>query len=686
MLSTVVLGLSDRALPASSLLRLRREMACLVNRPLRGLNASFVLRLGSAFASAAIFVCSSAAPAVAQSSTCFFGQVRTIGLPSEPGGQQPLGDATVTLYLNGSPYLTATTNASGIYSFAFSAPGGNNHWYTRAVKAGGWVQVNHTSTWNTNPDDFCSNGGLGFGPIEMAKISVKEIGFKNDYTIKTWAHGTTVNQDFLDIPDGSASTWSRDNPFTRLPVAYSQGSSPTMFAIVEITPATFYGNWAATLRARVGGQVVATEEFNLSVGFPGAARPGLIDDIASSALDTGVGKKTYTIEWDVLGDSVGLPTAVWQPIETATQTVYWTAGPPAGGTAFSNMNGDLYPELYDRALDWACGSVCGGVSNAPEIIPASLTLVTDPDAIIRAINLAIDKATYYHPSVEHNTVHPLQETNSLDKRGQCSDNANLLVGLLHSIGIEAQAEFYYAVNPVNSNWFQYTYVRRLNRSTAEDCISIGCPQRVSFEVQRAAHDLAPPNPHFTFHCIVTSNGRRWDPSYGLDFIDPIDFDEAINPATATFASGSAANAFRTIASSLPSSAFSFTSNPICPHSLNAVAVAPPTVPTTMIAGQTYVVTVTMRNTGTEPWTAGDFGLVSDNPINNSTWGQSLVPYSGAPPIGQNGVWPFVFTVTAPTSPGSYDFQWRMSAYSNQVWWFGSPSANVVVIVVSAPTP
>lgn len=614
--------------------------------------------------------------------TCFFGQVRTIGLTSEPGGHLPIAGATATLYRNGTPYLSTTTNASGIYFFTFSAPTGSNSWYVRATHDAGWIQVNHTGTANTS-SNFCTNGGLGFAAIEMARIRIKEIGFKNDHLMKTWEDGDVTLQKLIDFPDGSTSTWILKDPSYQLPVAYTQGSALTMFAIVEVTPATFSNSWSATLRAKVSGQVIASEEFNLSVGYEGAARPGLVDDIVTTAIDSGVGKKSYTISFDIAGDSVGIPAPEWQQLDSATQLFYWTVASPAASPLFTNQNGREYSDLYDKAVDWACGSVCGGVIGSPEIVPVSLVLVTDTETIVRAINRAIDTAAEYNPAANHSTVHPLQLMKSIDKSGQCADNANLLTGLLRSIGVDADTEYYYAVNPVDARWILYNYV---DRSGADTCIAMGCSDKVTFQVQRSAHDLAQPNPHFRYHAIVSADSRRWDPSYGLDFVDPIGLEEALNPATGTFPNGSSANAFRMISSVAPRNPVGLVSNPDCPHNLNAVSASTPVVPNPMIAGQTYEVTVTMRNTGNLPWTIGDgFGLLSENPRANEVWGWRTVPLPGPTPVGENDERSFTFVVVAPTTPGSYNFQWRMLAYSgNNAWPFGAPTPNVVVSVVTGP--
>jgi Ig-like domain from next to BRCA1 gene len=102
------------------------------------------------------------------------------------------------------------------------------------------------------------------------------------------------------------------------------------------------------------------------------------------------------------------------------------------------------------------------------------------------------------------------------------------------------------------------------------------------------------------------------------------------------------------------------------------------VPSSMVAGQSYALSVKMLNTGSSTWTtASHYNLGSAN--DNGAWGLYRVglPSSIAP--GQEAT--FTFTVTAPATPGAYNFQWRM--VQDYVEWFGDTSTNVAV-TVSAP--
>jgi hypothetical protein len=102
------------------------------------------------------------------------------------------------------------------------------------------------------------------------------------------------------------------------------------------------------------------------------------------------------------------------------------------------------------------------------------------------------------------------------------------------------------------------------------------------------------------------------------------------------------------------------------------------VPSSMTAGQTASVSVTMSNTGTTTWSPGTYLLGSINPAGNSTWGLSQAGLASSVPPGSNAT--FNFNVTAPASAGTYNFQWQMM--QSGVGSFGTPSTNLAVNVTS----
>ncbi|MDZ4116998.1 MAG: Ig-like domain-containing protein [Xanthomonadaceae bacterium] len=107
------------------------------------------------------------------------------------------------------------------------------------------------------------------------------------------------------------------------------------------------------------------------------------------------------------------------------------------------------------------------------------------------------------------------------------------------------------------------------------------------------------------------------------------------------------------------------------------------VPTTMFAGQTYAVSVQMKNVGSATWTAAEsYNLGSQNPQDNLNWGLGRVGTPGS--IGNGQTTTFNFTARAPTTPGTYNFQWRM--VRDGVTWFGDITPNIAVNVVPNPPP
>jgi len=102
------------------------------------------------------------------------------------------------------------------------------------------------------------------------------------------------------------------------------------------------------------------------------------------------------------------------------------------------------------------------------------------------------------------------------------------------------------------------------------------------------------------------------------------------------------------------------------------------VPASIVAGQTANVSVTMTNTGGTTWVPGSYFLVSQNPPGNTTWGLSQVGLASSVAPGSNAT--FNFTVAAPATPGTYNFQWQMN--QSGVGYFGGVSTNVPVSVTS----
>lgn len=109
------------------------------------------------------------------------------------------------------------------------------------------------------------------------------------------------------------------------------------------------------------------------------------------------------------------------------------------------------------------------------------------------------------------------------------------------------------------------------------------------------------------------------------------------------------------------------------------------VPSTMVAGQSYNVSVVMRNDGSNTWnrlvnwTDHAYRLGAQNPRDNVTWGFNRVELPAAT-IAPDQTATFNFTVKAPSTPGTYNFQWQM--VKEFEGWLGTPTTNVPVTVTA----
>jgi len=112
--------------------------------------------------------------------------------------------------------------------------------------------------------------------------------------------------------------------------------------------------------------------------------------------------------------------------------------------------------------------------------------------------------------------------------------------------------------------------------------------------------------------------------------------------------------------------------------VNNAAVVSSSYPATVTVGQTFSATVVMNNNGTKAWLdVTNHKLGSQNPQDNSRWGLSRVVVAGTVNPGQNAS--FSFNCTAPTTAGSYAFDWKM--LEEGVEWFGATATGGINVVV-----
>jgi Ig-like domain from next to BRCA1 gene/PQQ-like domain len=103
------------------------------------------------------------------------------------------------------------------------------------------------------------------------------------------------------------------------------------------------------------------------------------------------------------------------------------------------------------------------------------------------------------------------------------------------------------------------------------------------------------------------------------------------------------------------------------------------VPSSLNTGASARVSVTVRNSGTVSW-SGAQGYFLGSQTGN-TWGVTQVNLRSGETIAAGQSKTFFFTITAPSSAGSYNFQWRMRANATA---FGAASTLTVIPVGGAP--
>lgn len=110
-----------------------------------------------------------------------------------------------------------------------------------------------------------------------------------------------------------------------------------------------------------------------------------------------------------------------------------------------------------------------------------------------------------------------------------------------------------------------------------------------------------------------------------------------------------------------------------------------TIPTTMAAGQVATVTVAMKNTGTTTWTGSGtnrYGLGHSAGATPYTWRERRVWLASGETVAPNATKTFSFTITAPSTAGTYAFpQWRM--VQDGIGYFGTSSPALTITVTGS---
>jgi Ig-like domain from next to BRCA1 gene len=107
------------------------------------------------------------------------------------------------------------------------------------------------------------------------------------------------------------------------------------------------------------------------------------------------------------------------------------------------------------------------------------------------------------------------------------------------------------------------------------------------------------------------------------------------------------------------------------------------VPSIVPAGATIQVTVTFKNTTLTTWQPADgYALGSAAPTGNTTWNVASVPLPA--PVAPGDSVTFEFLVTAPSTVGTYNFQWQMNLPAGTPFGLASPATAVQVVAAGPP--
>jgi len=308
---------------------------------------------------------------------------------------------------------------------------------------------------------------IEYAPVAVAPtIQVTEVGFVDDHPMHKWPSGT-------EIDTGYTPTWKiSNNPDN--PVAYTKGANINMFAKFSIAPSLVPRN--VKIRVKNGSTVIANKDAEIA-----GTTATIIDISTTSALESTVKKTTPTFDWEISYDEG----TNWSSIgSSGPHTMYWTYDEPLS-PPFAGDYGETYPQKYALALERATT-----YANAS----------SDMSTIIDRVNAGVKNDIWYQPDSDDFGTHLLNAYDLVPPLGlQCSQHANLLRGLLRSIGINGETLYIWAGTTTQIKLFGVP----------------GLGKAASFRITEGTHDSSTEvNPHYKFHSVVSVNGTSYDPSFG----------------------------------------------------------------------------------------------------------------------------------------------------------------------------
>jgi hypothetical protein len=380
------------------------------------------------------------------------------------------------------------------------------HWIFHCFEFCQWIFIDAYTIFFQTPQcvsgsssgfsaNFTTCPGPSPSPTPTPTVKIDSVGFTGDFPLRHWDEDATKRKR-IDFPDGTEPTWNRaSNP--KSAVAYKRGINPTMFATFMVTPAQSIAR-PAQVRVKKGSTIVATKSTDIG---PGRSEVRDIT-VSFSGLESAalVKRGNYDFTWEVSFDNG----SNWQNAgKSGTHKIYWTFDNPlsdiwknqADVGCFFTADGIECDTLYDEAMQLAAGNAEGK---------------NTVDTVADKVTKKFASQFIYDPCQGDPPDHPLLIAGP--KRAQCSANANLLRGILRTIGIDARTNYYWGGNNSTSEVNLYQFAATAN-------MSFRVKRRAQNDGTNIAALMQCPNidrdPHFQFHALVEVAGKVYDPSYGL---------------------------------------------------------------------------------------------------------------------------------------------------------------------------
>ena len=314
----------------------------------------------------------------------------------------------------------------------------------------------------------------------LSTITLDELGFAGDHVITRIPGGFGGTPGAaIDSPDGSAPVWTSGG--VRLPVAYTVGTAPAMFARFTVTPSISPAIPNVRLRALSGSTVIG-EASGLTI-------------TATTVENTGVGTGWVT---GIGGGSAipGTGSLAWQPLVPVRFEVS-----ADGGTVWFNAGTALVEVISTLAAPIPPGGVL-----REDVLRTATLIAVGAGAPADGLRAWVQAGVTYDPSVAMPGSFATSDAvlAAFTTPHQCDSQAYLMRYLARSIGLAADVQYFWR-GASGESW----HFIKSGGAYWPGSWWWG----PTFQCDRPAEDFAVANPHFTFHAFTEIGGVLHDPTY-----------------------------------------------------------------------------------------------------------------------------------------------------------------------------